>query len=174
MTLTRRGLIHAGGGVLLGLGCGAIAHAADASVEIAMQGRQDGSKVWFDPVGILVAPGATVRWTNRDPGNSHTTTAYSPELFDRPRRIPSGARPWNSDLLLPGQSFSVRLDEIGVYDYYCIPHEMAGMVGRIVVGRPDRDGKDSNADADSGLPEAAARGFPPVAEIMSRKEVRHS
>ena len=24
----------------------------------------------------------------------------------------------------------------GVYDYYCVPHEHAGMVGRIVVGTP--------------------------------------
>ena len=24
----------------------------------------------------------------------------------------------------------------GVYDYFCAPHEMAGMVGRIIVGRP--------------------------------------
>ena len=46
-------------------------------------------------------PGQTVRWTNRDRGNSHTVTAYHPENFERPLRIPAGARPWNSDYLLP-------------------------------------------------------------------------
>ena len=37
---------------------------------------------------------------------------------------------------MPGESFAVELTEPGVYDYYCIPHEHAGMVGRIVVGGP--------------------------------------
>ena len=46
-----------------------------------MQGNADGSKVWFDPIGVLVQPGQTIRWTNRDPGNAHTTTAYHPKNF---------------------------------------------------------------------------------------------
>ena len=35
---------------------------------------------------------------------------------------------------MPGEAFEVMLTEPGVYDYYCVPHEHAGMVGRIVVG----------------------------------------
>ena len=57
-----------------------------------------------------------VQWTNKDAGNSHTTTAYHPDNEDRPLRIPAGADPWNSDYLLPDQSFSVVLIEPGVYD----------------------------------------------------------
>jgi len=53
-----------------------------------MQGNPDGSKVWFDPIGVLVQPGQTIRWTNRDPGNAHTTTAYHPKNFEHAHRIP--------------------------------------------------------------------------------------
>ena len=55
--------------------------------------------------------------------------------------FPTAAKPWNSDYLLPDETFSVTLTEKGVYDYYCVPHEHAGMVGRIVVGATaSRDG----------------------------------
>ena len=84
--------------------------------------------------GSISESGQTVRWTNRDSGNSHTVTSYHPEIFERPLRIPAGAEPWNSDYLLPNESFSMTFTIEGVYDYYCVPHEHAGMVGRIVVG----------------------------------------
>src|SRR5207248_347887 len=51
-------------------------------------------------------------------------------------RIPEAAIPWDSGFLVNrGDHFEVRLTVPGVYDYYCQPHEAAGMVGRIV-GRP--------------------------------------
>ena len=74
-------------------------------VEIRMQGNADGSHVWFDPIGLHIQPGQTIRWINLDPGNSHTATAYHPKNFDRPLRIPEDAEPWNSDYLLPNESF---------------------------------------------------------------------
>src|SRR5690606_13047344 len=98
------------------------------------QGTANGSRVWFDPIRLHVLPGQTVRWINRDPGNSHTVTSYHPSIFDRPQRIPDGAAPWDSDYLLPGESFAITFTVEGIYDYYCVPHEHAGMVGRIVVG----------------------------------------
>ena len=103
-----------------------------------MQGNADGSQVWFDPIGLRIEPGQTIRWINLDPGNSHTATAYHPKNFERPLRIPEGAEPWNSDYLLPNESFSVTLKVEGVYDFFCVPHEHAGMVGRIIVGQPGR------------------------------------
>ena len=64
--------------------------AAAEPVEIVMQGRGGGSHVWFDPVGLLVRPGQTVRWTNREAGNVHTATAYHPANLDRPLAHPAG------------------------------------------------------------------------------------
>jgi hypothetical protein len=87
--------------------------------------------------------------------------------------MPKEAKPWNSDYLLPGESFSVSFIEEGVYDYYCIPHEQAGMVGRIVVGAPETHGWLQFADADGTLPPEALEGFPAVQEIMAKGTVRH-
>lgn len=166
MTLRRRQLVAVGGGFLAGLVLRPLAALSAGTVEIAMQGRPDGSHVWFDPIGIHVRPGATIRWTNRDPGNAHTATAYHPSLDGRPQRIPDGAEPWNSDYLLPDESFEVTLTVEGIYDYYCIPHEHAGMAGRIVVGTPPAD----HHLPDGGsvpLPEAVLEALPAVAEIIA-------
>jgi plastocyanin len=144
-------------------------------VEIRMQGRPDGSHVWFDPIGVRVEPGQTVRWTNLDPGNSHTSTAYHPSIADRPLRMPEAAKPWNSDYLLPDESFSAALSEPGVYDYYCQPHEHAGMVGRIVVGTPHSWNEAVNkSERDRSLPTVAIDAFPSVEEILSKGIVRRA
>ncbi len=139
-------------------------------VEIAMQGRPDGSKVWFNPYGLLIQPGQTVRWTNQDKSNSHTATAYAPENYDHPRRIPEGAKPFDSDFLLPDESFEVTFDISGVYDYFCIPHELSGMVGRIVVAEPGQNGFDDYPDGD--LDQEILDGFPPISDILGKRSLR--
>ena len=61
----------------------------------------------------------------------------------------------------------MRFSTVGVYDYFCIPHEEAGMVGRIVVGSP------TNADPPyDALSEAARQALPEVEEIVRRRIVR--
>jgi len=149
--------------------------AAEPTV-IKMAGLPDGSDVWFDPIGLLIRPGQMVRWINRDMGNSHTVTAYHPALFGRSRRVPMHANPLSSDYLLPDGDFTVMLSEPGVYDYYCRPHEHAGMVGRIVVG--DLRAKDwwqtSLLKSDPNLPKAAMDVFPSIAEIVKKRFVRRA
>jgi plastocyanin len=174
--VSRRHILQIGGVVLAGLASPRISHATEP-VEIRMQGNADGSHVWFDPVGLHVESGQTIRWVNLDPGNSHTATAYHPQTFERPLRIPEGAEPWHSDYLLPNESFSVTLVVEGVYDFYCVPHEHAGMVGRIIVGRPDRapdDGLLPQAAGEDSIPAIALQAFPAVADIMRRGIVRCS
>jgi plastocyanin len=142
---TRRVFLRAGGLALAGLAAtwadpwvaGArrgrvLAGSARRVAEIRMRSDSRGSHVWFDPVGLLVVPGTTVRWVLE--ANVHSTTAYHPANGGWAPRIPAGAEPWDSGILTrPGEVFERRFDVPGVYDYYCIPHEMAGMVGRIVV-----------------------------------------
>jgi hypothetical protein len=89
--------------------------------------------------------------------------------------MPEGAEPWNSDYLLPNETFSVRLTVEGIYDFFCIPHEHAGMVGRIIVGHPT--GQPAAGEASRGtepVPEVALRAFPPVDEILRQGIVRHT
>ena len=136
-----------------------------------MSGTSRGEHVWFRPKGLAVSAGTTLRFVNRDPGNSHTATAYHPDLFGRPRRIPGAATPWDSGFLLPDETFEVTLEELGVYDYYCQPHEMAGMVGRVVVGEPGDAGWEDEAATSSDLPAAALAAFPPVEDILASGRV---
>jgi plastocyanin len=179
MTLTRRKFLVGGSGVFAAIALPLVVpgqSSAAEPVDIEMVGLPDGSDVWFDPIGLLVQTGQAVRWTNRDAGNSHTATAYHPALFGRSRRIPAHANPWNSDYLLPDGSFAVTFSEPGVYDYYCLPHEHAGMVGRIVV----RDSKAKDwwqtplLNVDSNLPKAALAAFPSIAEIIKRGSVQRA
>lgn len=165
----RRILLSAAGGLLVTATLVRRASAAD-EVEIAMSGTPNGSQVWFRPRGLLVQPGQTIRWVNRDTGNAHTATAYHPDN-GKPLRMPKAAKPWNSDYLLPKESFAVTFTVPGIYDYFCIPHEHAGMVGRIVVGNV----KASNspyAGTDSKLPAVAVANFPNVAAILKETKVK--
>jgi plastocyanin len=173
VSVTRREALGAGGGLLAVLCLPSSVH-AQGVVEIRMQGRTDGSLVWFDPIGVRVEPGQTIRWINLDPGNSHTATAYHPGNQGRPRRMPANAPPWDSGYLLPNEMFAVTLTEEGVYDYCCVPHEHAGMVGRIVVGRPPPGGSTTADGAGAGLPEVALRAFPSVDAIMRDGFVRRA
>jgi hypothetical protein len=72
---------------------------------------------------------------------------------------------------MPGERFEVTLEERGVYDYYCQPHEMAGMVGRVVVGQPQDAGWEGPSDDAGDLPEEAFAAFPSVEEILASGRV---
>ena len=150
----------------------------DAVEEIAMRSDQAGSKVWFDPIGVLVAPGTTLRWVVKE--NVHTTTAYHPKNDRHSLRIPEGGTPWDSGYLVnPGSHFEVRLTVPGVYDYYCMPHEAAGMVGRIIVGTPVGPGSEPfdywvGKPGTRGwreVPSLARDAFPSIARIVAERRV---
>jgi plastocyanin/uncharacterized membrane protein len=81
---------------------------------------------YFDPIGLYVEPGTTVRFELA--AGSHSATAY-------PDRIPDGATPFDSGTISAG-SDEHTFETPGTYDYYCIPHKPLGMVGRVVVGTP--------------------------------------
>lgn len=167
MSLSRRRFLTMSGGSIAALAVLPLAIAQPANeVEIAMQGTPRGERVWFTPLGVAVAPATRVRFVNRDPVNSHTVTAYHPVYFDRLRRIPETATPFHSGFLLPEEHFDVVLNVPGVYDYYCLPHERAGMVGRIVVGGPGMRGWQGPSAEGEGPSAAALAALPEVEEIL--------
>jgi plastocyanin len=193
--VTRRRFLQAGGLTLAGLSApgpargslGALLGLGDERpatgikpVEIRMRSDVLGSKVWFDPIGVLIEPGSTVRWVIE--ASVHSTTAYHPANGGHSLRIPEAAEPWDSGILTrPGQSFESTLTVPGVYDYFCIPHEAGGMVGRIVVGKPGRGPGTRSFEWFAGRPEgadwrpvpvAARKAFPPVEQIVREKIVR--
>lgn len=164
----RRLLLTACGGLLLSLTVLRRASAAD-EFTIRMAGTASGSHVWFRPRGLWLPVGHAVRWVNTDAGNVHTVTAYHPDNH-KPLRIPAQARPWDSGYLMPDESFVMVFDVPGVYDYFCVPHEQAGMVGRIIVGDVDASAR-PYADTDGSLAERALSGFPPVDQILEHRQI---
>lgn len=172
--LTRRAL--AGATLTLAAGIRA-ARAAPPPAIVHMVSDTNGSFVGFDPIGLLIEPGQAVRW--QCDANVHTTTAYHPKNANHSLRIPKEAQPWNSDYVMPGKHFEVTFTVPGVYDYFCIPHEMAGMVGRIIVGHPAGPGtlpfdyflKLPNPPHWMTVPEAAQKAFPAIAAIMQRHSI---
>lgn len=175
--LTRREFMAAGGLTLAGLAVPQRLSAAGL-VEIYMRSDPEGAEVWFDPIGVHIMPWQTVRWIVKE--NVHTTTAYHPKNDLHSLRIPEGAAPWDSGFLVnPGAHFDVTLTVEGVYDYYCMPHEAAGMVGRLVVGRPGGPGTlpfayfkgKPGTENWKPVPPAAQKVFPSVELILKEKIV---
>ncbi|MEZ6012509.1 MAG: plastocyanin/azurin family copper-binding protein [Hyphomonas sp.] len=140
-------------------------------VTIEMRGTPRGERIWFSPQGLAVSPGTAVRFVNHDRGSGHTATAYHPANFDRLRRIPAAAEPWDTGFLMPGESAEVVLTVPGVYDYYCVPHEMAAMVGRIVVGRPGDRGWQGPAPATDDVSPEVLAALPSVDQVLTRGRV---
>ncbi|NVO57406.1 hypothetical protein HW561_16545 [Rhodobacteraceae bacterium B1Z28] len=171
MIWTRRNVIWLGGGVMASL-ADSRRPIAQTVAEVEMRGSARGERVWYDPFGLFVAPGTTIRFTNRDPGNSHTATAYHPDIYDRKRRIPAAAEPWDSDFLLPDEYFEVTLTVPGVYDYYCLPHEMTAMVGRIVVGGAIDAAWEGSSEDQDDVSEEVLSALPLVEKIISEGALR--
>jgi plastocyanin len=165
-------------GLLVALVAAAPARATTFEVRAVVS--NDGADVYFDPAGLHVQPGDTVRWIQVN--GYHSVTAYHPANGDRELRIPERAAPWDSGMLLAefpaaGSTFEHTFTIPGVYDYLCVPQEAAGMVGRIVVGEPvagsgtrpfgyapDRHWK--------AIPASAQQAFPAISLIMDTRSVR--
>jgi plastocyanin len=169
-------MLSAGAGLMAGaVLCHPLrADATTGIVQIHMKSNPAGGVVGFDPVGVFLEPGQRVRWIGD--ANVHTTTAYSPRNENHSLRIPKSAEPWTSNYLLPGEKFELKLEVEGVYDYFCLPHEQAGMVGRLVVGRAVGPGTlpfdyFKGKEHWAAVPEAAQRTFPSIDEILRRKVV---
>lgn len=154
----RRGfLTAAAGATAVGVGSGTAVgqeDSADAEVEDGLyevEMRSDGTEYIFDPIGLQVEPGDTVRWVMVS--GAHSATAYAEDNGGASeRRIPDGADPWNSETLTAeGAEFEYTFEEEGTYDYFCIPHKTLGMIGRVVCGEPGGPAEESENPDLAGL-----------------------
>lgn len=87
----------------------------------------------FTPRQITIKVGQTVTWKNTSE-TLHTVTA-DPKLAQNPNHVqlPEGVAPFNSGDLPPGATFRYTFRIPGMYQYFCILHEYAGMIGKVEV-----------------------------------------
>ena len=97
----------------------------------------------YEPSHIEVEAGTTVTWETT--GNvGHTVTAYEEELpegaeyaasggFDSEQAAVDGYNDDQSGNVAAGETYEHTFETTGTYEYYCIPHEMNGMVGSVKV-----------------------------------------
>lgn len=139
--LTRRQLLVAGlasAGALVLAACGA---SSSPSASASSGGAGGGSTTTvkmtdalkFDPATISIKVGDTVHWDNAASISHSSTDDPSKAATASDAKLPSGAQPWDSGLLNPGETFDHQFTVAGQYDYFCIPHESAGMLGHITV-----------------------------------------
>lgn len=90
----------------------------------------------FDPEELTIRVGETVTWRNTS-SIDHTATDDPGKAEDPANAVlPEGAEPWDSGNMEPGAEWSYTFEVAGEYTYFCIPHETAGMVGRLNVVEP--------------------------------------
>jgi plastocyanin len=87
----------------------------------------------FEPARVPVPAGATVVWRN-DSSVPHTVTADPARARTAANvHLPSGAEPFESESVPPGQTFTRQLTVAGEYRYVCRIHEESGMAGIVTV-----------------------------------------
>eukprot|EP00793_Prasinoderma_coloniale_P002898 PRCOL_00002380-RA len=103
--------------------------AATPAMAASVKLGSDSGALVFDPATVTISKGDSVTWTN-NAGFPHNV------VFDEDA-VPDGVDVdslSSYDLLnAPGESHSATFDVAGTYEYYCEPHQGAGMAGKVVV-----------------------------------------
>jgi plastocyanin len=103
------------------------------------------SELVYDPDTLTVSVGDTVTWENTG-SIGHSVTAYEDEIPDDAEYFASGGfdseqaardayTPGDTEAgdIPAGESWEHTFETAGTHEYFCIPHEQAGMVGTIEV-----------------------------------------
>jgi plastocyanin len=98
--------------------------------------------VAFEPATFTVAPGEEVVWYNNS-ARAHSVTAYEDGIPAAADYFATGGydseaaarEAWDgmNGSIENGEQYAHTFEVPGTYNYFCIPHERAGMVGQIVV-----------------------------------------
>ena len=121
----RKGLVLAA--LLATVAFGGAAMAAEVEVKMLNKGAE-GAMV-FEPALVTIQPGDTVKFIATDKGHNAETIAGM---------LPEGAASFVGKI---NEELVIAFDKPGVYGIKCKPHYAMGMVGMIVVGKPDNEAK---------------------------------
>ncbi|MFC7155192.1 plastocyanin/azurin family copper-binding protein [Halomarina halobia] len=134
--MRRRTFLATAVGVSAGILAGCLSSGAPGEFDVGMAANA------FEPPEYEVSVGDTVVWGNNG-SRSHSVTAYESGIPEGTEYFASGgfeseqaARDgyWDGEgVIYAGETYEHAFEAPGEYNYFCVPHEGAGMVGRIVV-----------------------------------------
>jgi plastocyanin len=87
----------------------------------------------YNPEKLTVRVGTTVQWKNDGQQVHDATDRRDAAMRAGDIAYPSGAAPFDSGSMQPGQTFSYTFIVPGTYKYICTPHEFGGMTGDVIV-----------------------------------------
>lgn len=127
---------------------------ADHTVDLNIAPRENIEipEFYFEPTGLAIEPGDTVRFNMATP--HHNVNAYHP-AFGYTQRVPNEAPAYSSPILGADEYWVYTFETEGVHNIMCAPHELFGMVGSIVVG--SATGPGANAVGEAPAPTEESR-----------------
>jgi plastocyanin len=138
-----------------GLAVGSAGCTAGGTVSDGIDGDVGMTATAFQPSSITVAPGEEVVWYNNS-ARAHSVTAYDDGIPAAAEFFATGGfdstsaarEAWDgmSGAITSGETYSHTFEVPGQYNYFCIPHERAGMVGRVVVAEDAVADESTTAD----------------------------
>ena len=132
-SVSRRGFMRAATGAAAAAGAAGTAAAESQDEEGGEGGGTEevvvgpGGSLEFDPADLTIQPGTTVHWT-WDSDNHNVVPSEKPDDSDF-----EGTEGGDSQTFDTGHEYEHTFEVEGDYEYYCTPHEQAGMVGTITV-----------------------------------------
>jgi len=131
--LTRRAFLRLAGVVAIAGSGGALAACGAATGAASGPVVEMGALSVFTPARLTIKVGQAVTWRNTS-SIVHSATG-DPKKLAKPEnaRNPDGVAPWDSGSILAGKTWRRTFDAPGEYRYACVPHEVAGMIGVIIV-----------------------------------------
>lgn len=88
---------------------------------------------FYAPGKVSIKAGESVQWVNDGQTVHSVSTAAVNAQNRKDTSMPKGAVAFDSGFIPPGGDYSYTFTVPGIYRYFCLPHEKAGMVGVIVV-----------------------------------------
>jgi len=123
------------------------------AVEIAVGAQGNGGGFAFDPPAVRVTPGTEVTWVWTGDGGTHNVVSNGDGPLDSGEAVDE-----------EGKEYTYTFEEMGVYEYYCVPHESLGMKGAVVVGGPL--GGDGGDGGQADAPDITVPGWPASASVL--------
>lgn len=103
-------------------------HNIDPAVTVEMTNTMK-----FTPDTVRIESGQTIKWENTSLLAHSVTGNPSKASIEGSARLPKEAKPFDSGMMDPKQTFSHTFKVSGTYKYFCIPHEGAKMYGWVIV-----------------------------------------